>query len=321
MTFLRNIGADLIEKRLWPIAVALLVALVAVPSILGKSASESSSTLQVTPIAGVASAQPETVLALNTKPAGRRKRGGVPKNPFVQLFVPKPAPIAAAAPLDVGAAPVIGGTDPGVVAVGPEAPKPAKRPKLQVYKATLRFGQAGSMRTIRDIPRLTPLPSIDNPFFVFIGVKEGGATLVFLVSSDAKATGDGVCQPTETCETIEMKAGDTEFFEVVTDKGVEQFQLDVVSVRKAKASSAVAARKAHARQSKAGAAMLDAARDGAGNPERIGRYLWDARSGVMRVVSTKLDASGKASRKAKASRKRRAAGIAGRAISRTTSVP
>ena len=34
MTFLRNIGADLVEKRLWPVALVLLVALVAVPTLL-----------------------------------------------------------------------------------------------------------------------------------------------------------------------------------------------------------------------------------------------------------------------------------------------
>ena len=44
MSFVRNLYADLMEKRLWPVALGLLVALVAIPVLLAKPAGESAST-------------------------------------------------------------------------------------------------------------------------------------------------------------------------------------------------------------------------------------------------------------------------------------
>jgi hypothetical protein len=302
MTFLRNIGADLVEKRLWPVAVALLIGLVAVPTLLASSPSEQPSGDQTSPAIASAAADTAAAVTLNTKPVGRHARGGSSKNPFKQLFVPKAedTTVAAAAAQggDAGttdAAPDSGG---GKTDGTPKSddqgskPKPKSKSNTTVYKATLRFGQPGDMQTITDIARLTPLPSIENPFFVFLGVKEDGKTLVFLVSSDAKATGDGKCVPKASCETIEMKAGDTEIFNLTTDTGaVEQYQMDVVKVGKVQASSAKAARAARGRHSKAGAALLTVAREDSEQPDLLGRYKWDAKRGVLDVVKLKASAA------------------------------
>jgi hypothetical protein len=301
MTFLRNIGADLVEKRLWPVAVALLVALVAVPTLLASSPSEKPAGDETSPAVASAAADTATAVTLNTKPVGRRARGGSSKNPFKQLFVQKVEDETAA----TGEAAQAGGEtgskdsspDTGGSKTGgaPKSDDKDSKPKsgATVYKATLRFGQPGDMRTITDIARLTPLPSIENPFFVFLGVKEDGKTLVFLVSSDAKATGDGKCVPKATCETIEMKAGDTETFNVTNDSGtVEQYQMDVVKVSKSQASSAKAARAARKRHSKAGAALLTVAREESGQPDDLlGRYKWDSTRGVLDVVKLKANAA------------------------------
>src|SRR3954452_22450648 len=84
----------------------------------------------------------------------------------------------------------------------------------------MRFGHPGHMRTLRNVPRLAPLPSVVKPFFVFLGVMKDHETAVFLVSSDAEATGDGRCRPTnKNCATIEMKAGDIEFFDFTAAPG------------------------------------------------------------------------------------------------------
>lgn len=296
MTFLRNIGADLVEKRLWPVAVALLVALVAVPTLLAKSPSDDAGVTPAAPIAGAAAAKPDAVLALNTAPAGRRKRGGKARNPFVQRFVPKAEPTGLAALGGTlgtatpggsqGTVPDLGSAGPAPAPVKPDR-KSAPKPDLDMRRVTLRFGEPGAMRTIRDIPRLTPLPSVDNPFFAYLGIKDDGETLVFLVSADVKATGDGVCKPKATCEAIELKAGDTEYFDLVTADGLKQYQLDVVSIRTKKASSAAAASKARARHSKAGAALLKVARKSSRDETRIGRYRWDAKRGVLRLIPRK----------------------------------
>ncbi len=302
MTFLRNIGADLLEKRLWPVALALIVGLVAVPTLLAKS-SGGEPVPQTAAIAAGEAAKADAVVALDTKPVGRRKRGGRSKNPFKQLYVPKVKTETTVTATSASSEPSKDTSGGGSTAPAPKvtpAPQPKSKPKpkpkskskpkssLAVYKVKLHFGQAGAMRTISDVARLTPLPSADDPFFVFLGVKADGKTLVFLVGSDAKATGDGKCKPSGAdCETIEMQAGDTEYFDVTSDAGVEQYQMDIVSISKSKASSAKVARKARARRSKAGAALLRAARRDAQAPEMLGIYRWNSARGVLEVVPRK----------------------------------
>ena len=111
---------------------------------------------------------------------------------------------------------------------------------------------------LRDVPRLTPLPSADNPFFVFLGVLEDRETLVFLLSSDVTATGDGKCRPSsKSCQTIELKTGDTEFFDFAQEDGtVIQYQMDVLKVDRRDATTAKAAAASYARKSQVGQELL-----------------------------------------------------------------
>ncbi len=140
------------------------------------------------------------------------------------------------------------------------------------------------MKTLRAVPRLTPLPSSSSPFFVFLGVKDDGKTLVFLVSSDAKATGDGTCKPSKTnCETIELKVGDTEFFDLTTDAGVEQYQMDIIKLSKLKASSSAkgaSAALAAAKASKADRRLLRKVVDGR-SAHLMGVYRWVPERGIL----------------------------------------
>lgn len=295
MTFLQNILADLRDKRLWPVAIALLVGIVAVPTVLArKSSEEGAAPGPAVPAVGASAAGApagEVAIALDVSAPGARDRKGEVRNPFEQLFVPKPE-VVGGAPLESGDAK--GGGADGAPAGddaqdGSSGKPPAAEPKAKTttfYELSLRFGQAGSMRTIDDIARLTPLPSANDPFFVFLGVKDDGRTAVFLVSSDAKATGDGVCKPSDSdCQTIELKAGDTEFFDLTTESGVQQYQMDIVSLVKKTASTNAAASRAHARASAIGAGMLEEARKAGDMPAQLGWYRWDAASGVLVPVT------------------------------------
>jgi hypothetical protein len=128
---------------------------------------------------------------------------------------------------------------------------------------SIRFGKAGALKTRKDVARLTPLPSSEFPFFVYLGVLADKETAVFLISSDVKATGDGRCRPSKTnCQTIELKRGDTEFFDYSPtgdDSDVTQFQLDLLSVHKKVAANMAGARKARAARDRKGRAVVRAA--------------------------------------------------------------
>ncbi|HEY5144153.1 MAG TPA: hypothetical protein VII98_11705 [Solirubrobacteraceae bacterium] len=291
MTFLRNVWADMVEKRLWPLAVALLVGIVAVPTVLAKkNAQHDTQQVVATAAANHASSAPgEAAVALDTSAAAtaRRDHLGRQRNPFDQLFAPKVRPLASsstgAATTTTGSGTTGGSTGSGGGSTG-GGTTPPKQPATTktAYSVSLHFGEAGAMHTIRDIPRLTPLPSAVDPFFVFLGVKDDGRTAIFLVSSDAKATGDGACKPSDSdCETIELKAGDTEFFDLTTATGVQQFQMDLVSITKRTVTSAAAAKAAHARASRIGTGMLQEARRAGDLPVQLGWYRWDPAAGVL----------------------------------------
>lgn len=290
MNTLRNIWADLVEKRLWPVAALLAAGLVAVPVVLAKSGDEAP---PPAPAAGVAIAAAaardrDTVVTLDTAPEVRR-HDGRGRDPFIQPKGSTPTKakaLTSATTADAGAG--AGSTTSG--GSGDDATpqttttKPKPKSTGPAYTVDLRFGQADSMKTLKDVTRLTPLPSAKSPFFVFLGAKDDGKTLVFLVSSDAKATGDGKCKPSSgDCETIELRAGDTEFFDLTTDAGVVQYQMDIVKITKsggASSASGKAARAARAHASKADRRLLRKVVAGRSS-HLMGTYRWSPRRGVL----------------------------------------
>jgi hypothetical protein len=292
MNAVRGVVRDLVERRLWPVALLLVAAVVAVPVYLGKSSSNDAGSAPIASAPTTDKAS-KAAVTLEDTPADGSGRGSV-RNPFTQLHVPKatPTPSATSGSTSADKTPAAsggssGGTSPSTGGSGGSTDTtPAadsNKDALDVYHLTLRFGKAGSLKTIKDVARLSPLPSADNPFFVFTGVLKDGKTAVFLLSSDAVATGDGHCKPSkQSCQTIEVKQGDTEFFDLKVGGQDVQYQLDVLSVYPKGASSSTAVVAAAARHSKAGAAMLrDAHVKGRAGFQGASGYRWLPDRGVL----------------------------------------
>jgi hypothetical protein len=278
MSFLKNVLHDLIEKRLWPVAIALVAALVAVPIVLGGSSAESTPppVANVTPANGLAGhrdvARAE-VVSLEEQAAGKVQRSGSLKNPFVQHHQPKTTTtVAKAVSTTKSLADALSGTS-GTGGTSDTTttkadPKPATKPKPttqapktetdDTYRVKLTFGEVGAEKTYDNVARLTPLPSSDNPFFVYLGLADDQKSAIFLVDADAVPTGDGTCQPSpEECEQVELKAGDVEFFDLQSGTaGVVQYELSLESIKKVSVASKATAAAARARESKAGREYL-----------------------------------------------------------------
>lgn len=275
MSFVRNLLADLVAKRLWPVALVLALALVAVPVLLAQGVDEA-------PAPEVQVAQERAVGASVIAPAADApRRGANPtgRNPFQQRRVAPEKVTGANVDKDGseaggdgytvgGGADVTGGLpaldDIDVIPVGGTDSAPLPKPDArESYRVDLRFGQDGTLTRRNDVARLSPLPSSKDPFFVFMGVLADGETALFLVSSDAEATGDGVCKPSpENCERIELRAGQTEFFDVTTPDGATvQYQLDLVRVSRVRSASPAVASNARTRESSDGRQVLRKAID------------------------------------------------------------
>ena len=250
MTLLRNIFSDLVEKRLWPLAIVLVAALFVAPSVVSKPATIESNTgdaVSAAPgsAAARAAAAPLAQVSLDTvTPSGVKLRPSALHNPFVQQYVSKTdvaggqliTPDAGASgsssSTTLGDGTTVTTTKTTTTTKTKHKSKSQKDPSLRDNSIQLRFGEAGKLSNLPPTAPFTPLPTQENPFFVFLGVKASDPTLaVFLISSDAKATGDGTCLPdATTCDTVEMHAGDSEFLEVTNGATSTTYQLDFVKI-------------------------------------------------------------------------------------------
>jgi hypothetical protein len=270
-----------------------------VPIVLGGSSSDAGTGVAAVPTTtnglanhrDVARAQ---VVSLEEQAAGKVQRSGKVRDPFVQHHQPKQVDqtVTNAVKTTKGVADALsnggsGDTPPASTPSTPPSsdtkpdPKKSDGSAVDTYRVKLRFGEAGAEKTYDDVARLTPLPSSDNPFFVYLGLKDDGETAIFLIDADAVPSGDGTCQPSaDTCEQIELKAGDTEFFDLQSGTaGLVQYQLDMVSISKGKASTTAVAARAHARESKAGREYLRQVV--ADDPTALDTWNYSSKLGVL----------------------------------------
>jgi hypothetical protein len=292
MNPVRNILNDLVDRRLWPVALALVAALVAVPVMLSGGA-EPTSSPAADPIANAAAkgGTVQAAISVSTPSSARQNRPGAVRNPFIQHKVKtvtdnitnvQPTTSAPSSGGSVPSTPIAGGPPSYITPIVPGSGggKRDAAPE-NVWRVNLRFGDAGNQKVRHDVPRLTPLPSTTDPFFIFLGVLSDHKTAVFLISSDATATGDGTCKPDpDQCDTIEMKAGDTEFFDVAQgNAGVLQYELDLLKVFKDQVKGKAAAARAARRVSKGGKNVVHELK--AEGDRSMGRYIYSYKRGVL----------------------------------------
>jgi hypothetical protein len=308
MSVITDTWRFLLQRRLWPVAVLLIAAAVAVPQLL---ASEPTAA----PVPPAAAVKSDRASVLATEPivapaddadrSGRRQVLGSRKNPFKPQVTPTPVPTEQTpdpSTVKVPDASTPGATGPGgstfggtPAPIGPTIPAPAKK-KYELNELTVRFGpsDATTQPGRKDVKRLQALPSNDEPVLIYLGVLKDKKTAVFLVDSGVVAQGDGSCMPSRaTCETIHVKEGETEFFDVVPEDigdgttpaagSGAQYQLDVIKIRKKVTSSASTAKKSLARVSESGRKILKARIAGDGPL----RYHFNSRTGRLEKLSYK----------------------------------
>jgi hypothetical protein len=296
MSVLNDTWAYLVQRKLWPLAVLLIAALVAVPMMLAKDPEPAAA-----PVADTKTSQsqlatePIVALAGPGDRAERRRVLGSRKNPFKLAVLPKKAKVpkvtdpAAATDPASGGTPVSNGTAPGV-GVTPITPGDTTPKKVyERFELTVRFGTSSETGELPkgDLKRLEALPSAEEPVLVYLGVLGDKKTAVFLVDAGVVAQGDGKCMPSRTsCETIHLKAGETEFIDVAGEDGestAAQFQLDLVKIRRTTTTSAKAAKRSYARVSKAGQKIVRARVAGDGPL----RFRYSAKTGRLHKLTTK----------------------------------
>lgn len=269
MNLITDTWRGLIRRRLWPVALLLVAALVAVPLTLKKEpevepvpANAVAKTDEGLPITYVtaAGAEEESGEEVTDK---RRRTLGESKDPFEPAPLPKAkkkkkkstkkqatstqqqdGESSSSSKDDSTAASGGGTTAPTAPVVTPTptaTPTPAPANSIRV-----RFTKVEESAVTEEVPaatvqRLDVLPDEKNPVLAYRGLESGGKVAVFELSGNVTVEGDGECGPTpEDCQTLKLRAGETAFI-TVADTGEEtdaQYQLDLVKINaKSKASS------------------------------------------------------------------------------------
>ena len=256
MNAVTNIWRQLVRNKLWPVAVLLLAALVAVPMLLAREPAvpEPIAPVAVNTEADDSIAEPIVAKVTPEDRSRRRRVLGVRKDPFRPAPVKKPKAVQADAPdsPETGA-PSTGDTGSGGGSGG--GGEPAEAPVFyEPGTIIVRFGEArGSELTRFAIPKLGPVPDDDFPLLVYMGLTKDGKKAKFMVDAAIEADGDGDCKPhPSNCEVIELAVGETEFLDVInpesdapSEDGSEEsaeetepeivatFQLDLVDIKRA----------------------------------------------------------------------------------------
>jgi hypothetical protein len=278
---------DLRAKRLWPVALALVLGLVAIPVVLKK---DSSSPAPATPAAAAGTTAADNaskaVVVADSGSTGSSTLGVFnKKNPFK----PDKAVIAAAHPetapapkASSGTSPSSGAGDTAPPASGggnsgggstggstPAQPTQPQQPKGPfAYTVDVKFGKRGDTRLHHNVQKLDVLPNQNNPLLIFMGVNTAGDTAVFLTDTSLKAAGEGSCKPNgNTCSFLYLKLDKDKNTEdlsaLAADGSGTEYTLTLVAIhkvlvsdlakgaKKAAAAARAEARRAHIGKGKA----------------------------------------------------------------------
>jgi hypothetical protein len=230
MTFLNNLWADLVDKRLWPVLIVLLLALVAIPLLLLKSGDSSGPSAPPIPSAAAPAASHSVVsVDSDAKQAARMSgsshdpfRGGGPSaNPQSSASSPAAGPPTGGTGPATPSTPGAGGTGSGTGATGvagstggtgggggpTPVPSGSSGGSSSQGSVTVRFGKWGSSKLHKVAP-LEALPSRQHPMVIYLGPKDGKA--VFLISSDVTVGSNSDCKPSkDICQKDYVPPGTT----------------------------------------------------------------------------------------------------------------
>jgi hypothetical protein len=267
--FFQDLSHDLREKRLWPVAALLVVALVALPVVLSEKRKDPAPA----PTASVA--KPEalpTVEVSDDTLFSSNLRAFKSKDPFkpgkgsnealsesssqVIASLPGASQAGSATPAAAGgasaaglsssgggdgdtgssgsSAPSGGGTGGG--GGGGSSPAPKSKKVSYSYVADVSFGRDGAERRYRGLQRLEMLPSTDSPLLVFLGATKSGGDAVFLVDSNLSQAGEGSCAD-RACSVLSLGPGSEHRFR--DDKGRE-YVLVIDRIRRVRAGASSA---------------------------------------------------------------------------------
>ena len=261
--FFQDIWHDLREKRMWPVAALLVVALVALPVVLSEKRKKpapapTATTAKPEQLPTVEISDDNTVFSSNLRAFKSKDpfKPGQTNNEELsqsssQLIASLPGAsqagsAAAAAAGGASEAGLSGGGGGGAESTGTtgggggggggSSPTPKSKKVSYTYVADVSFGREGSERSYRGLQRLEMLPSTDSPLLVFLGATKSGGDAVFLVDSNLSQAGEGSCAD-RACSVLSLGPGSEHRFK---DEKGREYVLVIDRIRRVRAGASSA---------------------------------------------------------------------------------
>ncbi len=275
--FLSDLWHDLREKRLWPVAVVLLAALVAVPVVLSKpseeppaaapAATEARTAPEPEDLKGLASVKLEapdvgTGSSLDTfdpsdpfRPPRAVIQGakeaesasGSDSGPGSATSTSPDSASSGGDAVTTGGSGDGGPGDTGTVPTGDgdtgggDTGGDDTTTTQYAYVVDVTFRANARSRRIKGLERLDMLPNPESPLLLFLGVTSDGGDAVFLVDSTLQAAGEGRCKPSrDNCAFLYLGPGSEHEF--TNDEG-DSYTLRVDEIRREKVGGKASASK------------------------------------------------------------------------------
>jgi hypothetical protein len=280
MSPVRKLVDDLIEKRLWPVALALVIALIAIPVLIGGSSAGTGATdVAAAPVAAPA-AKATPAVELIGPPAVRTRPGKV-RDPFRRKAkapdagsVAKPAATSSPAPSGSSGSAAKSGSSSSSTSTA-SAPKTAAKPKAttpasrvdpavvlaarSVYETVAHVTGVGANYE-HPLDRLAVIGDPANPALQFAGVSAGGEYAIFLLGPAATPSGaDGACVVADPCRAIGLRKGDKLTVSVARPNAAPRhYVVEVTSLRRVARSSVASAQRERGHVAHRGPAVLRA---------------------------------------------------------------
>jgi hypothetical protein len=283
MNFFQPLINDLREKRLWPVVVVLIGALVAVPVLLAKPAPKPQPAIAAG--GGVTTTSPVNglpVVELASTPQFSHLPGPG-RDPFTQqTTTTTTSQTSSVSSSSGGATSTTGshgsssgtGSGAGGGGTGPTsstttttqtttsqttAPVPPGLTSRESYAVALAFTTPdGGLNTIDPVQRLSPLPSTKQPLLLELGVLEGGSQVLFVVMPGTILSGPAKCLPGKVdCQLISLAPNQIEsLYTTGTSGAIHVSDFAVTSIRPVSHKSVAEANKARRQVSTAGQKLL-----------------------------------------------------------------
>jgi hypothetical protein len=286
--YARALVNDLVDKNLWPVALLLCVAIVAIPILLSRGAGSDGA-------AGVPVAAPPadvdvTNVFERVGPPTVKPRSSQQQDPFRQpakkkdkaagrgaMALGADAPSPAAQPAASPATAPPSGSRPPAATPAPKATPSAAR---VYYRSEVRWSQTDSGPS-RPLTRLTPLGDVGDRAALYLGVSAAGFA-VFLLSPNAVAEGMAGCEELSSCRVIGLQAGATQVVALQPPDGgkARRYYLEAVSVKRVTTTLA-AARTMRAKVHSEGRAVMRALWADGPTAYELGMFRYDRATGLL----------------------------------------